>query len=346
MSYITYEERKIIEKLLIKGLSQNSISKIIDRSKSSISDELRKFRESYFYSSYDADKAQNLSEQRQLNKWNKSKLETNQKLKDFVLNLLREDFSPEQISWRIKRLKLEDEIWYVCKETIYNFLYSSKEAKEGRYYKLLMRHRKNRKRHWERWSSKTWSRALKNKSKILERTPIHERNKWSLGRRILNRVDLWHWETDSVEWNKRDKFILSVQIERRSRLVKITRLENKESEKTFTALKDLANEYYEHWIVKTVTFDNWTEWALHYKLKTEFDWVSTYFCDPYCSWQKWAVENINMFIRRYFPKWTSFSEISDSEVYRVQEKLNNRPRKCLWYLSPREFIEIELWKRI
>ncbi|MCK5867121.1 MAG: IS30 family transposase [Mycoplasmataceae bacterium] len=346
MNYLNHKERKIIEKLLIQGVGQNSISRIIERSKSTISYEITIFKKNYLYSKYEADKAQKLFEERQLNKWNKRKLETNSELKDLVLNLLRKDYSPEQVSWRLKLLKSTnkkwDNMWYICKETIYDFIYNSEEWKNNKYYKLLMRHRTRRKK----YSSRLENNKYKVKSKILERFSIHERDRWKVGMSILDRSDLGHWETDSVEWNKRDKFILSVQIERMSRLVKITRIKNKKSKWTYWALKDLANEYHQHWILKTITFDNWTEWALHYKLKDEFKWIKTYFCDPYYSWQKWWVENMNMLIRRYFPKWISFSEISDDEVYKVQEKLNNRPRKCLWYLTPREFIMKELWREI
>jgi len=65
--------------------------------------------------------------------------------------------------------------------------------------------------------------------------------------------------------------------------------------------------------------------------------IATYFCDPYCSWQKGLVENTNMFIRQYLPKNAPIDSISDEEIYEIQEKLNNRPRKCLRYMTPNEY---------
>lgn len=65
--------------------------------------------------------------------------------------------------------------------------------------------------------------------------------------------------------------------------------------------------------------------------------VLTYFCDPYCSWQKGLVENTNMFIRQYLPKNAPIDSMSDERICEIQEKLNNRPRKCLNYMTPNEY---------
>jgi IS30 family transposase len=66
--------------------------------------------------------------------------------------------------------------------------------------------------------------------------------------------------------------------------------------------------------------------------------IETYFCDPYCSWQKGGVENLNKLIRQFFPKRTDFSQVSEEEIYAVQENLNNRPRKGLHYKTPNEVL--------
>jgi len=72
--------------------------------------------------------------------------------------------------------------------------------------------------------------------------------------------------------------------------------------------------------------------------------VDSYFCDTYCSWQKGGVENINGLIREYFPKRSYLDNISSRYIYKIQEKLNNRPRKKLNYLTPNEIIAAELEK--
>jgi len=47
-------------------------------------------------------------------------------------------------------------------------------------------------------------------------------------------------------------------------------------------------------------------------------------------------ENTNGLIRRYIPKKTDFTTISDKEIIQIQNDLNNRPRKTLGYKTPAE----------
>ena len=54
------------------------------------------------------------------------------------------------------------------------------------------------------------------------------------------------------------------------------------------------------------------------------------------SWERGANENMNGLIRQYIPKGTDFSGITDEFVSWVEDKLNNRPRKRLGYLTPNE----------
>lgn len=58
--------------------------------------------------------------------------------------------------------------------------------------------------------------------------------------------------------------------------------------------------------------------------------------DPYSSWQRGTNENTNGLVRQYFPKKTDFSVLSDEDVQRVADRLNNRPRKCLAFRTPNE----------
>ena len=73
----------------------------------------------------------------------------------------------------------------------------------------------------------------------------------------------------------------------------------------------------------------------HQEIAKELE-ISFYFCKPYHSWERRANENTNGLIRQYIPKGTDFSEITDEFVCWVENKLNNRPRKRLGYLTPNE----------
>jgi IS30 family transposase len=64
--------------------------------------------------------------------------------------------------------------------------------------------------------------------------------------------------------------------------------------------------------------------------------MGIYFADPFAPWQRGTNEQTNGMIRRYFPKGTDFSNVTQEEVAVVIEKVNKRPRKCLGYRPPYE----------
>ncbi|MBS4014104.1 MAG: IS30 family transposase, partial [Bacteroidetes bacterium] len=73
--------------------------------------------------------------------------------------------------------------------------------------------------------------------------------------------------------------------------------------------------------------------------------IDFFFAKPYHSWERGANENINGLIRQYFPKGSSFENITNQQIQYVQHKLNNRPRKKLGFLSPIEFLSLNLIKQ-
>jgi IS30 family transposase len=121
-----------------------------------------------------------------------------------------------------------------------------------------------------------------------------------------------------------------------SRLARFELVKDKTALSSISVQKNIVYEMEEIGVaIHSFTFDNGGENALHQELH-DFG-VKTYFCDPYCSYQKGAIENLNMFIRQYLPRSTDVSKLTSHDIYIIQEKLNNRPRKCLGYLTPNEF---------
>jgi len=86
-----------------------------------------------------------------------------------------------------------------------------------------------------------------------------------------------------------------------------------------------------------MTYNNGVEMAQHKEL-TQQTGVQVYFAHPYASWERGTNENTNGLIRRYFPKGTNFKTITAKQLKRVQDKLNNRPRKVLNYKTPIEIL--------
>jgi IS30 family transposase len=112
-----------------------------------------------------------------------------------------------------------------------------------------------------------------------------------------------------------------VQYERATSLVRIHKCENKSAIRLEEALRDsISSLPEEFWL--SITRDNGSENALHHKTK-----VQSYFCDPYCSWQKGGVENINGLIRQYLPKGINLDTVTDLEIQEIEDRLNNRPRQ-------------------
>jgi transposase, IS30 family len=150
---------------------------------------------------------------------------------------------------------------------------------------------------------------------------------------INNRLEIGHWESDSIE-SKGRKSGLNVLLERASRLVQITKLSSKKSIDTFHAIEKRLSSFPEIY-VKSITYDNGPENAKHLQVNDAFK-CDSYFCQPYHSWEKGSVEQVNGLIRRYLPKGTDFSEIHYSKIKEVELALNNRPRKCLNFRTPIE----------
>jgi len=319
MKYLTFKERKIIEKMLKEKASYRNIALVLHRSHTTISAEVRKNKMSY-EKEYHAELAQSRFLRRQENKGKKSILEFYPEIKEKIIYwLTKEQWSPEQIAGTLRLMYLELSI---CHETIYQFIYSD----EGKNLKLWLhlRHKKRPKR-------QSWGRK-KRYIIIKQRIPITERPKTA-----NEKLEIGHLETDSMIFSGQ-KEILSVQVDRKTQKCSITLLPNKTALETKYALRKGIEEFGERH-VKTITYDNGSENAKHHEINEEFG-IQSYFCKSYASWQKGLVENTNKLIRQYFPRHTNMKKITQNMIYFIQEKLNNRPRKSLGYLTPNQTYSI------
>jgi IS30 family transposase len=94
-------------------------------------------------------------------------------------------------------------------------------------------------------------------------------------------------------------------------------------------------------VVKTITLDNGKEFTHHEKVDQELG-STTYFADPFASWQRGTNENFNGLLRQYIPKTRALETVSDDELRMIEDKLNNRPRKRLGFRTPKEVFEESL----
>jgi IS30 family transposase len=263
---------------------------------------------------------------RRAGKTNKRKLDKDPILLEYVRDQLIEGWSPEQIAGRLKEHpppKLRGES--ISYEQIYQYIYTDGRDKAGKHlFRYLRRKKPFRQKKHSRKANKI---TIKGRISILER-PEDINIKETFG----------HWESDTI-FGKNHKGS-SVQYERKSQLLRINKLPNLKAESTKEAITK-SIESLPNWLWLSITHDNGPENAQHMILRDEYN-VRTYFCEPYKSWQKGGVENMNGLLREYLPKKVDLNKISDDEINIIQEKLNNRPRKSLNFLTPNETIKNEI----
>lgn len=264
---------------------------------------------------YRADTAQALADKRRHQR-RKGKLDKHPELKEFVIEQLKIDWSPETIAGFLKKTPQSKTISY---ESIYHYIYNRSEKWERLFLHLPQRRPKRRKK----------SGRKSHKIRIPERKSIRFRPE------VVNeRQRYGDWESDNLEFKRNvTKGAISVQVERKSGLVRIHKVNGKKSPRDTLDAITKTRESIPEELFKTITFDNGLENFRHRELG-----IDTYFCKPFASWQKGSVENVNKLLRLYLPRTTELDKLTDNEIYQIQEQLNNRPRKRLNYQTPNEVI--------
>ena len=311
-------ERDQIAILLASGASKRLIGRKLGRSMSSIIGEINR---NSINGEYQAIRADELSQKRN-DKSRKTNPLKSPEIYRYVYDKLRCGWTPQQIAGRLKRDNNDQTI--ICHETIYNYIYSKEgKAKELHEY-LVRKHRKRRP--W--YGRKLYTRGIPYRVSISLRPE-----------EINNRSIFGHWETDVVEGKGHSGGIQSM-LERKTRFYDGRILVNIDSEYGVKAQKEMLIKYPKG-ARQSLTLDNGRENFNHHKLIRDLG-INTYFCDPHCPWQKGSNENHNGILRRYIPKKTDLTNITQFELNSILEEINNRPRKCLGYETPAEAFKREL----
>ena len=151
---------------------------------------------------------------------------------------------------------------------------------------------------------------------------------------VNHRKRVGDWEADTVI-GKRGGEVLVTLVERKSRLTVAVKVANRTAEVVRDAIVQGLSSI-KH-LVKTITYDNGKEFALHQDIDRELN-CQGYFAHPYHSWERGLNENTNGLIRQYFPKGFDLAKTTDRRVHEVVMKLNNRPRKCLGLKTPNQVL--------
>ena len=309
---LTLEERCAIAELHRAGRSIRQIAAAVDREPSTISRELRRNTGSGPSSgAYQAGYAQQQTEAR---RWSGARLDRDPALRERVLGLLAQGWSPEQVVGRLKR---EEGRTVIGCETIYRFIYAQlKRTNDGAWRRYLPRAKAKRGRR----RKKGGSPALL----IKDRVSVHQRPS-----EALDRHQVGHWEADFMLFARYGQSVLVLH-ERTSRLTALVRTGSRKAEPTAFLLAQIIEPLPKR-LRRSLTFDNGTEFAEHHRLR-----IKTFFCDPHAPWQKGGVENAVGRIRRWLPRQTNLEDLDPNDVLNAAVAYNHTPRRCLDFQTPAE----------
>jgi IS30 family transposase len=308
--HVTRDQRCQIQVLKSSHLSQREIAEKVGISQSAVSREIA--RNSMYYAYFAPGADEKAIRRRSLAARVPKKLKSNLELK--IREYIEQDWSPEQISGR---LKLEQSKDVISHETIYRYIRSDK-AVGGLLYKHL---RHGGKKYRKRSSKQAGAKLIPNRIDISERPAIVE-TKSTIG----------HWEGDTVI-SHGSKTPLVTVVERKSKLTKIKKVKNKTKKVVGKAIVKILKPLKDQ--VDSMTYDNGGEFAGHEKIAKKLG-AKIYFATPYRSCERGLNEHTNGMIRQYLPKKFDFVDVSDKKIQEIEDKLNNRPRKVLGYKTPFE----------
>ena len=237
--------------------------------------------------------------------------------------IARERYSPEAALAQIKKDGLEFKTT-ISKTTLYRYI------DQGLFLHLTNKdlpYKGNKSSHYHKVRPRR-----KPFGKSIETRPEH----------IKNREEFGHWEMDCVVGKQGTQKALLVLTERKTRFEKVFLLNKKTSDEVIKTVQRLRETFVEGYafddVFKSITMDNGSEFAAPDLMPTP----NTYYCHPYSSWERGSNENQNRMIRRFYPKGTNFGDVTEADVYKIGEWINNYPRPMFGYRSSAELYAEEL----
>jgi len=331
--HLTERDRYRLEGYLETGLTAKAIAQKLNSHISTVYREIKRGQVKRIktdlteYWVYRANTAHADYEEKVTNRAHSLKIEKHHDLADHIREKIhKHKYSPDAVIGELNRTGQG----FICTKTLYNYI--DRGVFEGVTNYTLWEKRKRHK-HKYRQVSRI---SLKNKgSRSIEERP----------ERINNRLEYGHWEGDSIVGVRNGKkdalFTLSERMTREEIIIKIKSMTQDSILKALNKLETSYGSFFKEKF-KSITLDNGREFL---------DWESieqsrlngkkrtlVYFAHPYSSWERGTNENQNRMIRRFIPKGTDISKLSDKEIKRIEEWMNNYPRRILGYKTPNELV--------
>jgi IS30 family transposase len=308
----TAEERRLIYQLLKAERSRGEIGRLLDRSKGAISREIKRNTGQCGYRPKQAhERAEARAKRPGARKFTAE-------MHAEVERKIRKGHTPEIIKGRAA---LEGRAM-VCKETIYTSIYADAKT-GGDLWKYLPRSKRKRHRRCPRQDGR-------GRGRIPDQRRIDTRPKV-----VDKRERIGDWEGDLMS-GAAGTGHLATMVDRASRFTLLGHVWSKEAVEVNDCLVAMFGDKAIPLLARlTGTFDNGKEFALHQELAQRTG-MEIFFAFPYHSWERGTNENTNGLIRRLLPKGSSFADLDKAALARIESYVNDRPRKCLGWRTPRE----------
>ena len=235
------------------------------------------------------------------------KIEQDLGLRDCIIDRLRDKWTPEQIAGRMRLSCAES---HVCQKTIYNFVNRDKKLRA----------------------------LLPNHKFIFKKNPnLRAKNCTNLPN-ISDRTDENHitsWEADLMRFGRKNKANITTLFNRRTKLVRLVR--NEDARRVTV----LGGVFKNRRGVKILTMDRGLEFIDPAGIKAHG--ILPFYCDAMSPWQKGGCENTIRRLRRWLPRYTDISSVSQSDIDKIAKAMNNTPRKILGWYTPAEAYRNHKW---
>ncbi|MBU1570873.1 MAG: IS30 family transposase [Proteobacteria bacterium] len=315
------QERESISRGLAQKRSIREIAREIGRSPSTVAREIKRNSGKTGYRAFSASRRVRAAAASR--KKGKSKVAKQKALRRHILEKLKEEWSPQEISERLKIEYAWNIAMQISHEAIYQYIYvlPRGELKQTLIKALRQEHKYRRAQKAQKPEEK--------RGKIANMLSIEERPA-----EVADRTVPGHWEGDLI-LGKYKRSALGTLVERTTRYTILVPLGDQKDalsvRKAYAeAFKTVPDE-----LRKTLTYDQGKEMSQHEQFTIDTG-IQVFFAHPGSPWERGTNENTNGLLRQYFPKGTDFTQVSENEIKEVQRKLNDRPRKALNFYKPNE----------